>query len=153
MNDSWVPKLFSSSKPVKEPVKPKTKYEQFLAGYEALPVEVRILSTLFLGSASTLGLLRFHKRYLRRYPTHGWITPDLYAQKRWIKGVVTRQVIRNLHGYSKSNRLSSVGDPDGFRLYHTPGFVWYWRLKGIPNTPKGVFGYSPLKYLYVSDLS
>jgi endonuclease YncB( thermonuclease family) len=41
-----------------------------------------------------------------------WITPNILRRKQWITGVVT-----------------SVGDGDNFRLYHTPGFGWRGLLK------------------------
>ncbi|KAK7439068.1 putative endonuclease lcl3 [Stygiomarasmius scandens] len=44
-----------------------------------------------------------HARYFQRIQNSNWITPQIFAQKRWIQGVVT-----------------DVGDADNFRLYHTP---------------------------------
>jgi len=62
-----------------------------------------------------------HRRYYRRFPNSDWITPDVFAKKRWIKGVVT-----------------SVGDADNFRLYHTPGLGWSLplKLRFIPSKSK-----------------
>lgn len=44
--------------------------------------------------------------------TAEWVTPDVLQRRRWVRGVVT-----------------SVGDADNFRLYHTPSFGWRWPLK------------------------
>lgn len=71
-----------------------------------------VLSGFFLGSVSTLGVTFVYRRYFRRLRTAEWVTPDILRRKRWVRGVVT-----------------SVGDADNFRLYHTPGFGWRWPLK------------------------
>jgi len=79
------------------------------------------LSVLALGSTSTIGTVFVYRRFFRRIRNGDWITPDVFAKKRWIKGVVT-----------------TVGDADNFRLYHTPGFGWRWPIKfrRIPSTTK-----------------
>lgn len=69
-----------------------------------------IVATIVLTTAS-LGLLRFYKTYLRRIPQAINISPDFF-RRRSIVGKVT-----------------SVGDGDNFRLYHTPGgrlAGWGW---------------------------
>lgn len=76
------------------------------------PVAYLVLSGFFLGSVSTLGVTFVYRRYFRRLRTAEWVTPDVLRRKRWVRGVVT-----------------SVGDADNFRLYHTPGFGWRWPLK------------------------
>lgn len=76
------------------------------------PVAYLVLSGFVLGSISTLGATFVYRRYFRRLRTAEWVTPDVLQQKRWVRGVVT-----------------SVGDADNFRLYHTPGFGWRWPLK------------------------
>jgi hypothetical protein len=43
-----------------------------------------------MGSVSMLTLTAVYVRFFRRFPTAGWITPNVYAKKRWIKGVVVR---------------------------------------------------------------
>ncbi|ORZ00364.1 hypothetical protein BCR43DRAFT_434868 [Syncephalastrum racemosum] len=53
-----------------------------------------------------------------RYETAAHIPPDVYSKQTWIRG-----------------RVTSVGDSDNFRLYHTPGFGWGW-LRKVPNTRK-----------------
>ncbi|KZT05030.1 nuclease [Laetiporus sulphureus 93-53] len=65
-----------------------------------------------LGSASTLGGVYVYRRHFKRILNADWVTPDVLRRKRLIKGLVT-----------------SVGDADNFRIYHTPGFGWRWPLK------------------------
>ncbi|KAI0063542.1 SNase-domain-containing protein [Artomyces pyxidatus] len=88
---------------------------------KALPAETLVLAAFLVGSASTLAAAAVHKRYVKRIPNSEWITPDIMGRKRWIKGVVT-----------------SVGDADNFRIYHTPGIGWKWPLKfrRVPSAVK-----------------
>ncbi|PWN93547.1 SNase-domain-containing protein [Acaromyces ingoldii] len=60
------------------------------------------LSTLVCGGAS----YGIYWRYLRRIPTAAHLTPTTLRWRRTLVG-----------------RCTSVGDADGFRLYHTPGPV------------------------------
>ncbi|KAK4629122.1 putative endonuclease lcl3 [Fulvia fulva] len=69
------------------------------------------------GGAATIGAWRLRNRYFRRIPNVGYLLPHT-LRKRTYFGYVT-----------------SVGDGDGFRLYHTPGgrlagFTW---LRKIPQ--------------------
>lgn len=57
-------------------------------------------------TATTLALIRLYKTYLRRIPTVEYLKPSLFRQ-------------RSLFGY-----VTSVGDGDNFRLFHTPGGRW-----------------------------
>ncbi|KAJ7650638.1 hypothetical protein FB45DRAFT_888331 [Roridomyces roridus] len=86
-----------------------------------IPAPVLTLSAFALGSVSTVSGGLLYRRYLRRIKNSDWVTPDVFAKKRWIKG-----------------RVTSVGDSDNFRLYHTPAFGWRWPLKFrvIPSTAK-----------------
>ncbi|KAG1816737.1 uncharacterized protein BJ212DRAFT_1480596 [Suillus subaureus] len=86
------------------------------------PAAYIVLSGFFLGSVSTLGVTFVYRRYFRRLRTAEWVTPDILRRKRWVRGVVT-----------------SVGDADNFRLYHTPGIGWRWPLKfrRVPTLSKG----------------
>jgi len=61
------------------------------------------------------------KNYWTRIRNSDMVPGQALADKRWVKGVVT-----------------SVGDADNFRLYHTPGLFWRWPLKfrRIPSTTK-----------------
>lgn len=80
-----------------------------------------LLSTAILTTA-ILGAARIHRRYLRRFPDATSISP-WYFRKRSLLGKVT-----------------SVGDGDNFRLYHTPGgrlFGWGWLpWKKVPTAKK-----------------
>ena len=91
-------------------------------GLEATPVwissswagsllEPRTLIPSVALTVSTVLGLRFYKAYFRRIPTVNNIKPD-YFRRRTLFGQVT-----------------SVGDADNFRLYHTPGgrlAGWGW---------------------------
>lgn len=68
-----------------------------------------IPSVLLTGA--TLALIRLYKTYLRRIPNVGYLKPGLFRR-------------RSLYGY-----VTSVGDADNFRLFHTPGgrlAGWGW---------------------------
>ncbi|KAL4063066.1 hypothetical protein V8B97DRAFT_2026509 [Scleroderma yunnanense] len=69
---------------------------------------VAFISGAILGTSSTF----VWRRWLRRIRTAEWVTPDILARRKWVKGVVT-----------------SVGDADNFRLYHMPGIGWHWPFK------------------------
>ncbi|EIN05748.1 nuclease [Punctularia strigosozonata HHB-11173 SS5] len=88
---------------------------------DGIPTPLLLFSAFALGAASTYACIHAHRRFWRRLPNGDWITPEHFAKKRWIKGVVT-----------------SVGDADNFRLYHTPGFGWRWPLKfrRVPSIAK-----------------
>ncbi|KAG9310867.1 SNase-domain-containing protein [Chiua virens] len=64
------------------------------------------------GAASGAGAILAWRRWGMRLRTAAWVTPNEFARRRWVRGVVT-----------------SVGDADDFRLFHTPGFGWQWPLK------------------------
>lgn len=69
-----------------------------------------IIATIILTTAS-LGLFRFYKSYLRRIPQAVNINPSFFRR-------------RSLVG-----KVTSVGDGDNFRIYHTPGgrmAGWGW---------------------------
>ncbi|TDL16616.1 staphylococcal nuclease [Rickenella mellea] len=86
-----------------------------------IPPHILALSAFVLGSAATLAATSVRARYFQRFPSSEWVPPRALAKKRWMKGVVT-----------------SVGDADNFRLYHTPGWFWSWplKLRRIPSTTK-----------------
>jgi len=91
------------------------------ARIESLPPPVLALSGFALGSMTTVTVTLVYARFFRRLKNGDWLTPDYFAKRRWIKGVVT-----------------SVGDSDNFRLYHTPSFGWRWPIKfrRIPSAAK-----------------
>ncbi|OJA14090.1 hypothetical protein AZE42_07936 [Rhizopogon vesiculosus] len=53
------------------------------------PTLYLVLSGFVLGSASTLGATFVYKRCFRRLRTVEWVTPDVLARRKWVKGVVT----------------------------------------------------------------
>ncbi|KAG7087389.1 hypothetical protein E1B28_013360 [Marasmius oreades] len=71
-----------------------------------------LLGGFIAGSVTTIVALKVYTQSFRRIKNGNWITPDMFAKKRWIKGVAT-----------------NVGDGDNFRLYHTPGIGWRWPVK------------------------
>lgn len=78
-----------------------------------------VVSSIVL-SAATWGLYRFYTSRLRRIPNTQYIKPKYY-RRRSLFGTVT-----------------SVGDGDNFRLFHTPGgrlAGWGW-LRRIPKEPR-----------------
>ncbi|KAH6904434.1 mitochondrial protein [Coprinopsis sp. MPI-PUGE-AT-0042] len=78
--------------------------------------------TILLGVFFATGLGFFWGRYARRMRTTEWITPDWLNGKRWVRGKVT-----------------SVGDGDNFRVFHTPpfgGYHWPFKLRSVPSARK-----------------
>ncbi|KAJ7600785.1 hypothetical protein C8J56DRAFT_911288 [Mycena floridula] len=73
------------------------------------------------GIVSIVAGRSLYVRHFRRIKNADWVNPTVLLKKKWIKGYVT-----------------SVGDADNFRLYHTPGFGWRWPLKfrRIPDVAK-----------------
>lgn len=71
-------------------------------------------------SAATLSLYTLYKNHLRRIPGADYLKPSFFRR-------------RSLYGY-----VTSVGDGDNFRLFHTPGgrlMGWGW-LRKIGQTNK-----------------
>lgn len=78
----------------------------------------------FVATTVLFGGIKFYRVYLRRIPSVEYIHPDKY-RRRTIFGKVT-----------------SVGDGDGFHLYHTPGghlAGWGW-LRRVPTQKKALKG-------------
>ncbi|KAI0705983.1 hypothetical protein C8T65DRAFT_740708 [Cerioporus squamosus] len=92
-----------------------------LARLSSIPPPVLGSTTFVVGVLFGLGAQYVYARYLRRIPNADWVTPDMLARRRWIKGYVTRCLPPTL--------ARPVGDADNFRLYHTPGIGWRWPLK------------------------
>ncbi|KIK09435.1 hypothetical protein K443DRAFT_82346 [Laccaria amethystina LaAM-08-1] len=89
---------------------------------DSLPTSAIALASFATGAVTALCTTMFHVRYGRRLKNGEWITPDLLGRDNWIKGVVT-----------------SVGDADNFRLYHTPalgGYTWPFKFRTIPSQSK-----------------
>lgn len=45
-----------------------------------------------LGGVAVYGGIKFYARFLKRIPNSNHVTPDIFAKKGWIKGVVTSWV-------------------------------------------------------------
>lgn len=63
------------------------------AQLESIPTPLLALIAFSLGVASSTGGALLYARYGRRIRNADWITPDLFAKKRWIRGIVTRSAI------------------------------------------------------------
>ncbi|KAJ3868514.1 hypothetical protein EV359DRAFT_60605 [Lentinula novae-zelandiae] len=87
----------------------------------SIPPQILVTSAFAAGAITAIGVSRIYSRYFKRIQNSDWITPESFQKKRWIKGIVT-----------------SVGDADNFRLYHTPGIGWTWPLKfrRVPSTTR-----------------
>lgn len=100
----------------------KEELERVKQRFDSLPVPVVALVAFGLGLAcSTSGAL-LYARYGRRIKNTDWITPGYFEKNRWIRGVVT-----------------SVGDADNFRFFHTPsfgGWRWPFKFRQIPTSNK-----------------
>ena len=75
---------------------------------------------MVLFSLAGLGALQLYANYLRRIPGSAFIRPNFFRN-------------RSLFG-----KVTSVGDGDNFRLFHTPGgraVGWGW-LRKVPETRK-----------------
>lgn len=87
-------------------------------------LEARTLIPSLALTVSTVAAVRLYKSYLRRIPTVNHIKPN-YFRRRGLFGQVT-----------------SVGDADNFRIYHTPGGKiagWGWLpWKRVPTTRDGL---------------
>lgn len=78
----------------------------------------------FVITTVLLGGLKLYRTYLRRIPSVNYVLPHHYHK-------------RTLFG-----RVTSVGDGDGFHLYHTPGgrlAGWGW-LRSVPTDRKQLKG-------------
>ncbi|KAF9128451.1 putative endonuclease lcl3 [Mortierella sp. 14UC] len=79
-----------------------------------------IVSAVF--GVSTAAVL-FYRKHLRRIPSAAYLTPNMLKGRRVLKGKVT-----------------SVGDSDNFRFYHTPGGIWagWGWLRHVPSGTKAL---------------
>lgn len=78
----------------------------------------------FVLTTALFGGLKFYRVFLRRIPSIEYIHPDKYRR-------------RTLFG-----RVTSVGDGDGFHLFHTPGGRWagWGWLRNVPTDRKALKG-------------
>ncbi|KGB74862.2 hypothetical protein CNBG_0700 [Cryptococcus deuterogattii R265] len=86
------------------------------------PVFIGIGSAVGASALTLLGVMGY-RRYWRRIKNADYVTSELLRRRAWIKGIVT-----------------SVGDGDNLRLYHTPGpfFQYPFKIRSIPTTQKGL---------------
>ncbi|KAF9903032.1 putative endonuclease lcl3 [Linnemannia zychae] len=79
-----------------------------------------IVSAVF--GVSTAAVL-FYRKHLLRIPTSAYLTPNMLKGRRILKG-----------------RVTSVGDSDNFRFYHTPGGIWagWGWLRHVPSGTKAL---------------
>ncbi|KAG0380791.1 putative endonuclease lcl3 [Mortierella sp. AD032] len=84
-------------------------------------VEPYLIASAVFG-VSTAAVV-FYRRNLRRIPSAAYLTPNMLKGRRVLKGKVT-----------------SVGDSDNFRFYHTPGGIWagWGWLRHVPSGTKAL---------------
>ncbi|KAG9070224.1 putative endonuclease lcl3 [Linnemannia hyalina] len=84
-------------------------------------LEPYLIASAVFGVATTAVL--FYKKNLRRIPSAAYLTPNMLKGKRIMKG-----------------RVTSVGDSDNFRFYHTPGGIWagWGWLRHVPSGTKAL---------------
>ncbi|KAF9381951.1 putative endonuclease lcl3 [Podila verticillata] len=84
-------------------------------------VEPYLIATAVFGITTTAVV--FYRTRLRRIPTPAYMTPNMLRGKRIMRGKVT-----------------SVGDSDNFRFYHTPGGIWagWGWLRHVPTAKKAL---------------
>ncbi|KAL5335129.1 hypothetical protein BJX70DRAFT_333354 [Aspergillus crustosus] len=103
--------------------KNNTNNQNALLDWDAFTEPRTLIPTLIL-TTGILGAARFHRRYLSRFSDAPSI-PAAYFRRRSIFGKVT-----------------SVGDGDNFRIYHTPGgraAGWGWLpWKRVPREKKAL---------------
>lgn len=94
------------------------------ANWSSTFAEPRTLIPAIVLTATTVAGLRLYKSYLRRIPSVNHIKPGYFRR-------------RSLFG-----RVTTVGDADNFRLFHTPGgrlVGWGWLpWKKVPTTREGL---------------
>lgn len=103
--------------PFNSPDPPKKDEPSSWAAYLPSDDPRQLVLPTALSTLGILGLIGFYRRFLRRIPGTAYIKPTAFRS-------------RTLFG-----RVTSVGDGDGFHLYHTPGgrlAGWGW-LRRIPS--------------------
>ncbi|KAL0255634.1 hypothetical protein I308_100439 [Cryptococcus tetragattii IND107] len=125
--------MFGSYPPPKDPQHP-TQHQQFppkppyssssvwSGNLGENPVFIGIGSAVGASALTLLGVMGY-RRYWKRIKNADYVTSELLRRRTWIKGIVT-----------------SVGDGDNLRLYHTPGpfFRYPFKIRSIPTTQKGL---------------
>ncbi|BCR84328.1 thermonuclease family protein [Aspergillus chevalieri] len=108
--EHYFPTLWSSSSSP-SPSKPRDWNTSLNATDWAAFTETRTLVPTLILTGSILALVRIHRRYFRRFSDATKISPWFFRR-------------RSIYG-----QVTSVGDGDNFRLYHTPGGKltgWGW---------------------------
>ncbi|KAB8698124.1 hypothetical protein FH972_026374 [Carpinus fangiana] len=96
-----------------------------------------LVPALILTSA-TLLVIRTYKRHLRRVPGEAHLHPTRHLASQHTTSDLSTAKDKLRSTTSLFGRVTSVGDADNFRIYHTPGgrlagFHW---LRRVPSTPK-----------------
>ncbi|CAG8732981.1 7015_t:CDS:2, partial [Acaulospora colombiana] len=114
-NKTWKQQLESTR------VRAQTSLGPISDAWSRTPDAAKLGLAMVGGSLITFGGIRVYKGFFKRIRNSEQVSSSDFEKKRWIKGVVT-----------------SVGDADNFRLYHTPGFGWNWPLKfrRVPSSAK-----------------
>ncbi|KAG5917385.1 putative endonuclease lcl3 [Claviceps africana] len=116
---SWAAKKNHDDEP--SPTKRSMSWSRSLSRAEAGPLgAAKEWAPVVLFSLAGFSALQLYANYLRRIPGAAFIRPSSFRS-------------RSLFG-----RVTSVGDGDGFHLFHTPGgkaVGWGW-LRKIPETRK-----------------
>lgn len=112
----------SSSTPSKE----NKKQEQAVAAVRTFKQDIQQwiftpYASIPLTCAGVLGITMAYRRFLRRIPSADYVTPRTLASRSSIRGYVT-----------------SVGDADNFRVFHTPAPWPLSRLQRIPKDKKSL---------------
>jgi hypothetical protein len=72
-----------------EPQRNHVILEELQKKLESFPAPLLAITAFTVGSVTTVAATLAYTRYGRRLKNGEWITPDVFAKKRWIKGVVT----------------------------------------------------------------
>ncbi|ORY84782.1 hypothetical protein BCR37DRAFT_251510 [Protomyces lactucae-debilis] len=92
-------------------------------------LDTNVLVPVLLLTSASLGAYHFYRRGLRRYPTIDHLPAQIYGSSN------PKARSRSLLGY-----VTSVGDGDNFRFFHTPGgrlTGWGW-LRSVPTDKKAL---------------
>lgn len=100
-----------------------------------------LVPALILTSAILISI-RTYKRHFRRIPTEAHLHPTrhLSSQHTTADLSAAAKSERRTSSSSLFGRVTSVGDADNFRFYHTPGgwlAGWHW-LRNVPATAKAL---------------
>ena len=101
---------------------PSSKEKDDSASFLSSFTDSKVLIPTLILTTSLLTIRRVHHTYLRRV-TNAQHLPPSFLRRRSVFG-----------------RVTSVGDADNFRLYHTPGgvfFGWGW-LRHVPKSRKAL---------------